>query len=140
MFRIVFCCCLLLAQLTFAQDKEGAQSPKNSSFASVKTAFGAVTHFGDYALLFRNVSEDSRCPSDVTCFWAGQITVGIDLFKDGKLLENKTVVFPNTKEESVLLDNDKFMIFAAGVYPYPSIGNGQIKHEHYALQLGVNYK
>jgi len=33
----------------------------------------------DIAVKFINVTEDSRCPSDVTCIWAGQVTVEVGL-------------------------------------------------------------
>ena len=35
------------------------------------------------ALTFLEVSEDSRCPSDVVCVWAGRATISINLQRDG---------------------------------------------------------
>ena len=34
-------------------------------------------------VIFQEVSEDSRCPSDVTCIWAGQAVVAVALQEDG---------------------------------------------------------
>ncbi len=38
------------------------------------------------AVSFERVTEDSRCPKDVECFWAGQISVVVGLKKANKKL------------------------------------------------------
>ena len=33
-------------------------------------------------IFFLNVTEDSRCPSDVECIWPGQVTILINILKN----------------------------------------------------------
>lgn len=35
---------------------------------------------------FLNITEDSRCPSDVVCVWEGQATAVINIFKNDQNL------------------------------------------------------
>ncbi|MGI0057365.1 MAG: hypothetical protein ACREAK_08340, partial [Nitrosarchaeum sp.] len=37
---------------------------------------------------FLNVTEDSRCPTDVTCIWEGSVSVKINLIKNGRDMGN----------------------------------------------------
>lgn len=38
------------------------------------------------AITFRQVMEDSRCPVDVQCFWAGQAVIEVEVAEHGKSL------------------------------------------------------
>lgn len=37
---------------------------------------------------FLNVTEDSRCPSDVQCVWAGQVTIVFQVYKNEQKVGN----------------------------------------------------
>ena len=37
-------------------------------------------------IIFINVTEDSRCPSDVDCIWEGQVTIVINIFKNNQFI------------------------------------------------------
>ena len=39
---------------------------------------GQIAQLGQLQIAFRAVSQDSRCPTDVTCVWAGDATIRID--------------------------------------------------------------
>jgi hypothetical protein len=38
-----------------------------------------VARDGSFDVRFASVAEDSRCPSDVTCVWAGEVTLRVAL-------------------------------------------------------------
>jgi len=40
----------------------------------------------DIAITFRQVTEDSRCPVDVECFWAGQAVIDVEVARQGSSL------------------------------------------------------
>ena len=77
--------------------------------------------FGDYSeipsedlsIVFLNVLEDSRCPSDVTCVWEGQVRLSFEVSKD-------------TTAEILLANNDSSSVFGSyqiqlvDVKPYPT--------------------
>lgn len=57
--------------------------PPNADFEVAK---GTVAHLRDSDLLVRfdTVTEDSRCPQDVTCVWEGNATALVTLDSAGK--------------------------------------------------------
>ena len=78
-----------------------------------------------YYLRLQSVFDDSRCPEGVTCIWAGEVSVTIEVYKDKKLMEEKTITF-NSKNKD---ENFKWFatyfpkkIQSIGVVPYPKEG------------------
>lgn len=78
-----------------------------------------------YHLRLKSVFDDSRCPEGVTCIWAGEVSVTVEVYKDKKFLEEKTLTF-NSKNKEV---NFKWFatyfpkkIKSIGVAPYPKEG------------------
>jgi hypothetical protein len=78
---------------------------------------------------FSNVTGDSRCPSDVTCIWQGEINIQVDVKKE------------NTAFESVILGgNDEIPIFGKyfirllKVEPYPQ-STHNIQSDEYVATL-----
>ena len=78
-----------------------------------------------YHLRLKSVFDDSRCPEGVTCIWAGEVSVTIEIHKDKKFLEEKTLTFNSKNKE----ENFKWFatyfpkkIKSIGVAPYPKQG------------------
>lgn len=78
-----------------------------------------------YYLRLQSVSDDSRCPEGVTCIWAGEVSATVEVYKDKKLLEEKSVTFNSKNKE----DNFKWFatyfpkkIKSIEVAPYPKEG------------------
>lgn len=78
-----------------------------------------------YHLRLKSVFDDSRCPEGVTCIWAGEVSVTVEVYKDKKFLEEKTLTF-NSKNKA---ENFKWFalyfpkkIKSIGVAPYPIEG------------------
>jgi hypothetical protein len=46
-----------------------------------------------FYIRLKEVVEDSRCPQDVTCIWAGQAVVIVEVYENKKLIEEKTLYF-----------------------------------------------
>lgn len=76
-------------------------------------------------LRLQSVFDDSRCPEGVTCIWAGEVSATIEVYKDKKLMEEKTITFnPKNKEENFKWFRTYFpkKIKSIGVAPYPKEG------------------
>lgn len=80
---------------------------------------------------FSNVTSDSRCPSDVTCIWQGEITIQVDVKKE------------NTAFESIVLGTDdlipvfgKYFIQLLKIEPYPQ-STHQIQPDEYVVTLAI---
>ena len=78
-----------------------------------------------YYLRLQSVFDDSRCPEGVTCIWAGEVSATVEVYKDKKLVEEKTVTLNSkNKEENFKWFANYFpkKIQSIGVVPYPKEG------------------
>jgi hypothetical protein len=76
--------------------------------------------------MLKNILDDSRCPTGVTCIWAGEVLAIVAVYRDKKCIEEKSITF-NTAN---LIDNIKWFenyipkkIKGIGVLPYPKNGS-----------------
>lgn len=86
---------------------------------------------------FLDVSDDSRCPVDVQCFWAGQATVVIGIVKDGNNLGNVNLVLGAASQEQATAHFDDYTISLLELTPYPQ-RNQQIELSDYTATLLVS--
>ncbi len=129
---------LFISSIGFAQDSTivKAETPKIVS----KLAFGETLQFNDIEIEFVAVLSDSRCPKNVTCIRAGEAVVLVAIFKNGKKIEQKKLVFTPTS----YLQNRIGNLFASkdlnisgfNISPYPVAGT-ETNPEDYYLQLEV---
>lgn len=78
------------------------------------------------------VVEDSRCPRDTTCIWAGKAVVKILVSGADQELQEMTVVFQN-ESQSVIATTEDTVFTALKLLPYPGDSNG--KEVGYQLQV-----
>ena len=139
MKTIFFIFTVLFSTLSIAQDSLNvkAETPKIVS----KLRFGKLMKIGDVELKFIKVLSDSRCPKGVTCVWAGEAVVLVDIFKDGKKTEQKELTFsPKSHLQnkfSNILKSDELSISSYNILPYPKYGR-KITNEEYYLQLEIH--
>lgn len=53
-----------------------------------------------YYLKLVTIFDDSRCPEGVTCIWAGEVSGILEVYKDKKLIEEKTLTFSSKTFEA----------------------------------------
>jgi hypothetical protein len=68
---------------------------------------------------FSSVASDSRCPNGVSCVWAGNATVKIEVSKKNKSFEGATL---NTTVEPKELEYKGFKIKLVSLNPHPTAG------------------
>jgi hypothetical protein len=86
---------------------------------------------------FISVTADSRCPKDVQCVWAGQVSCAIEITKEGnKTSINLTDTAGSGKIEGYTFQNYKITF---SVSPYPE-ANKTIAKEDYRLSLMLKKK
>jgi hypothetical protein len=104
----------------------------------LKMAQSAVLSDEDFRITFSRVAEDSRCPSDVVCIWAGQVTVVLQ-FALGE---------QNPEEHSLTLSADnkpavkqigKYLVELLKVIPYPTDSN-PISVSNYEIILKISLR
>ncbi len=82
------------------------------------------------------VTEDSRCPSDVTCIWAGQVGVLVNVSQNGKDLGNINLILGPDKglaEKKI----DGYLIRLVEVAPYP-ISTKKIEPSDYIITIIIS--
>ncbi len=60
---------------------------------------------------------DSRCPSDVTCIWAGQVSIGLALQMDGN---NNLLTLVSSAGNSSAKSSGNYVVHLVKVDPYPT--------------------
>ena len=70
-------------------------------------------------IAFRNVAGDSRCPNGVTCVWAGNAAIKIEVSKKNKNFEGATL---NTTVGPKELVYKGFKIKLVSLNPHPTAG------------------
>jgi len=118
-----------------------AQSQKSQKVKYVTIKQKVCPNQKGFQLVLKAISNDSRCPEDVTCIWAGEVTAVVSVYKDSKLIEDSTLVFSMKNEE----DNKKWLatylsekqkkIKSIRVLPYPKEGS-KINPGEYYLKIG----
>ena len=89
--------------------------------ATVKTAETRIT--------FREVREDSRCPVDVQCVWAGDAKVEVTIDRTGVPAETKTLSITPPENE---VQTGKLKLKFVGLTPVPRHSDGDAPRNYLA--------
>lgn len=121
-----------------AQEKQ-EDAPKINVYSSA-LPIGGILSFGDKSLKFKEVVSDSRCPKDVTCVWAGEAKVRVEVFENGSLLEEKIILI-NSGEIALNFSAEDIVYSISGMTlsPYPTVKTKDTPKE-YILQMRVSEK
>lgn len=99
---------------------------------------GEQVVFGDRSVKFKEVVSDSRCPKDVTCIWAGEAKVLIEVFEKNRFVEEKLVVINSGNVPLNFSAEDiSYSISSLELLPYPSSKN-KTSGQDYTLKIQVN--
>jgi hypothetical protein len=116
--------------------------------AEVKTHTSVVQQgehftFGEKSLLFKEVISDSRCPENVTCIWAGEAKILLEVFENGVRLGEKILIVQPTTVETIPLEffkrKDGYLLTAFNLQPLPQQCATK-SPKNYSLELRVEEK
>ena len=99
----------------------------------IKLPFGKLITFGDMGVKITKII-DSRCPSNVTCIWAGNVIVDYEVYKDGNFLETRKMTIENNSEDRTMIDAAE-QLKAYSVAPYPRPSMRKIPQVDYVVNL-----
>lgn len=81
---------------------------------------------GNQTILFQKVVEDSRCPTDLDCFWAGRAVLQFEIISEESTSEIKTIYVGETRQgepKSQLIYQDQTQTYlVTTVLPIPKKG------------------
>ncbi|WP_378180789.1 hypothetical protein [Aquimarina sp. SS2-1] len=137
MKRLIYTLLILSPFYIKAQDNTEKVKPPQ---IITKLKPGSTINFKDSSIKFLKVLEDSRCPTDVTCVWAGQAKLLLGIYKNDTLLEEKEIIIgakgiTPTNPEELLKSEDK-IVYGYNLSPYPS-SSEKINPTDYYLELLV---
>ena len=89
----------------------------------------ATVRRADARVTFREVREDSRCPVDVQCVWAGDAKVEVTIARTGAPTETKTLSI-TPPENEVQTGNMKLRF--VGLTPVPRQADGDVPRNYLA--------
>jgi hypothetical protein len=89
----------------------------------------ATVRRADARVTFREVREDSRCPGDVTCVWAGDAKVEVTIARTGTPTETKTLSI-TAPDNEVQTGNLKLRF--VGLSPVPRQADGDAPRNYLA--------
>lgn len=105
----------------------------------VRIARGATVAFADggLAVTFRDVIDDSRCPSDVVCVWRGVAVIGFDVTVDRREAQRITLADADGAGHPSEAMVEGYRIRLIQVDPYPQT-NQPIPPETYSAVIRVS--
>lgn len=109
---------ILFSTYAFSQNS-ASESPK----IGIKVPLGKTLEYKGVSIKFIEVVEDSRCPKDVSCIWAGRAIVKAEVSAGGNK-EEKTLIFgevrPGEVKNTTLYTSKEFSIDGLTLNPYPT--------------------
>ena len=122
----------LLASLTYAQDSTVVKAPKIVMEQKINQAIPV----NNMSVTLLKVVSDSRCPIGVTCIWAGEAKVLVEVITNGKKEKKEVFITSNglTKSTSFIASDGEFNINAIDLLPYPEVGKAV---SEYVLKISV---
>lgn len=125
----------LIAQGNYQQFINKVKAPLNKEF-NLKYGQIADVQTGGIEIKFSQVINDSRCPSNVTCIWQGQVVIGLDILKYGRKVSTLNLTLVPGRDSLPVQFLDKYTVKLTQVLPYPQYGQ-QILLQDYIARIVV---
>ena len=135
MKRLLLYLMIMLPVLSGCTGSPAVTKPALGQEFSLAIGQSATIAGEDLTIGFKDVVEDSRCPKNVTCIWAGRVSCIIDVSQAGKT--EQTVLTEPGLTGGTVPEEYRNYTFAFRVEPYPEAGK-QIAKSDYRLFLTVN--
>ncbi len=126
---------MLLVTIGCTSNKK-AVNPENK----INISLGETITIENHQVKFVKVLEDSRCPKDATCIWAGRAIVRLEISREGKDTIAKELIFGQIKQgeskDLTLFTVEEKKVVGITLKPYPSTENSGSEKE-YQLMVSV---
>lgn len=134
--KILYSLVFILCFSAFAKAQDSTLVKVISPKIAVKLMLGKKIIFAATEISFEAVLEDSRCPKDATCIWAGQAKVKVSMKSQGSPLDVREVIFSPGLHGSILLAKTKDRrIVVENLHPYPRSSKEEGAKKEYFLSL-----
>lgn len=129
---------IFLVLISFCAFAKAQNAPTTSSIDHLAFELGIGEHqqINAVEVTFLEVVEDSRCPKDVDCIWAGQAKIKVRIEEKGLNPVEKEVIFDASGKNNILHISDELVIKAVRLSPYPETSTATNNRVYY-LELQV---
>lgn len=104
---------LFVSTVGFSQDQ-----PIDVPMILVKVPLGETVQFENASIKFIKVLEDSRCPKDVNCIWAGQARLLVEVTEKGKASREMELLFGGSSSNEIC-SAEGLTLTGMSLNPYP---------------------
>jgi hypothetical protein len=115
----LLCLTFLMFCITLYSQEERSKTP----IIGTKIYLGETVDFDGVSIKFVEVMEDSRCPKNVDCIWAGRAIAKIEVSSIGMDTYIKQIIFgeikANESTDKNIYSQDDLSIEALAIEPYP---------------------
>jgi len=118
-------------------DNDDSSLPALGSQFDLKVDQATKLKSEDISVKLLNVTNDSRCPSDVVCVWAGQVSVTLNITENGKNLGDVTLTLGVSNPDLAVKNIGDYSVKVIAVNPYP-ISTHKIEPSEYIVTLVVS--
>jgi hypothetical protein len=134
MKRLLCCLVLLVIILPSCANTTSIQTELGKEF-TLAIGQKAVISVEDLSVKLTDIVGDSRCPSGVTCIWAGQVSCVLDITQKGKTYQDVITASGGASDYGEATYQNYIVRFR--VDPYPQSGK-TIKKSDYRLVITIN--
>ena len=119
MKKSIFILIVLMSSIVYSQE-EKVESPK----IAIKIPLDKTITLENHTIKFMEVLEDSRCPENTTCIWAGRARVVVEVSENGKESYKRTLIFGKVNDgesyDKELFSYNKTKVIGLTLNPYPN--------------------
>lgn len=114
-----------LLSLSWSFTAQNSEENKNTTQENVQATDVLTTldlldyiEVNRYRFTFKSALNDGRCPKDVTCVWAGEAEILIEI-NDGSETVSKKIKMPALGFEKEILSTQSHKVYLKNLVPYP---------------------
>lgn len=101
-----------------------------------KLGVGEYQKINDVEVTFIEILEDSRCPKDVSCVWAGQAKIKVRVNEKGVAPVEKELIFNASGKDVFIHTSETTVIKALRLSPYPNTSMSSRDRIYYLEVIG----
>ncbi|MBT0607246.1 hypothetical protein [Aequorivita echinoideorum] len=128
---------LILSILVLASCSSGQKKMAETIKFPLELSLKQTVTMDGTSITFNEVTEDSRCPTNVQCVWAGRAKVSVTIAESGKAPVEKKIILGETREgendTKMVLKTGEYILQASELKPYPKDSNNEISG--YVLEI-----
>lgn len=107
---------------------------------TVRIPLGEIVQFKNATVKFIKVLEDSRCPKDVTCVWAGRARIMVEVTEMGKNPVEMELLFGG-RAKNILYASEEYVLKGILLTPYPTTATaGKMEYGLLVSEEKTNYR